>query len=824
MALLKKKYKYFLVLLSLSGLLSSCIGTLYMKENQKLLYRQSIKSPKDFTLEGMNSLYTQKVNSKVLGLPINYLVWMHHAGEKVYDKQKFIDKKEIKTKKFDRKIERANDPRKKASLQYRKLRKIDLINAKIENGNHFMQWGEPPAVFDTAQVKATTDKINNFLFTKGYFQGKAFSEVKEYKRRVGVVYNLDPGRGYYIDTLSSDIQDSVVAKLYFQHQNESLLKKGDRFDQDKISQERERIDLLMKDNGYYDFSRQYIHFDIDTAYHHQHTIAVRTEIRNPTKQDFHKLFSIDSINFTTDAGVTPKNKDDERKRNLVDAINFHYFKHEYSNKILSQRVFLDPDNPYSRTKTFSTQRQLANLDIFKFVNINYDTSGGKFVANIFASPLDRFSWSNEAGLTVSQGFPGPYLSTNLKKRNLFGGLEIFEIGGRFGFEGVAAATSTGNFYKSTEASANTSITFPQFLFPFKAVTAKGFGKYNPRTKMLAGYSYTDRPEYNRSITTFSHTYNWENSHRTQYSFTLANLNIIRSTLAPAFDSLLLSLQQNQGNNLINTFKPSFVSSMIFGITWNPKNYGNTQKSSYYIRVQAESGGTFFSLYTPGVIAKEGLQVYQYVRLNADLRRNEIIDKNTILGYRLNMGVGYSYNSNRVLPYEKYFFAGGSNSIRAWRPRRLGIGSAPPALASNPENDGLFDYKYERPGEILLEGSIELRQKLFGFVSGAVFVDAGNVWLFRQTTVAPSSEPTQATWTGNTKFRLDQFYKEIAVGTGFGLRFDFSFLVLRFDVGIKAYDPGRKEGDRFILNKARFFKPFSTEREPVIFNIGIGYPF
>ncbi len=772
----------------------------------------------------MNDLYTQKVNRKILGLPINYLVWMHHTGEKRYNKQKFIDRKESKTKKFDRKIERANDPRKKASLQYRKLRKIDLINAKIENGNHFMQWGEPAAVFDSAQVKATIDKINNFLFSKGYFLSKTTAELKEYKRRVGIVYLVSPGSSYSYDTLSTDIQDSIVAILYFRHRTESLLKIGDRFDQDKISRERERIDLLMKDHGYYDFSRQYIHFDIDTTYHHRHQIALRTEIRNPAKQDFHKLFSIDSINFITDAGVTPKGKEDERKSNLVNGINFQYFKHEYSNKILSQRVFLEQDSVYSRTKTFSTQRQLVNLDVFKFVNINYDTSGGKFIANIFASPLDRFSWSNEAGLTVSQGFPGPYLSTNLKKRNLFGGLEIFEIGGRFGFEGVASATSTGNFYKSTEAGANASITFPVFLFPFKAVTAKGFGKYNPRTKMLAGYTYTDRPEYNRSITTFSHTYTWENTHRTLYSFTLANLNIIRSTLDPAFESLLLDLQQSQGNNLINTFKPSFVSSMIFSLTWNPNNYGNTKKSSYYIRVQAESGGTFFGIYTPKLATKEGLQLYQYVRLNADLRRNDVIDKNTILAYRLNMGAGYSYNSDNVLPYEKYFFAGGSNSVRAWRPRRLGIGTAPPPLSTDPENNGLFDYKYERPGEILLEGSIELRKKLFGFVSGAIFVDAGNVWLFRQNVVAPSTDPTQAPWTGNTKFAFDTFIKEIAVGTGFGLRFDFSFLVLRFDAGIKAYDPSRQEGDRFVLNKAKFFKPFGTEKEPVIFNIGIGYPF
>ena len=759
-----------------------------MKDNQKLLYQQDIRAPKGFKLEGMNDLYVQKANRRILGLPINYLVWMHHTGEKRYEQQKFIDKKERKTIKFDHRIEKANDPRKKASIQYRKQRKIDVLNGKIDNGNLFMQWGEPATVFDSTQVLVSADRINNFLLSKGYFLAKTNSETNEYKRRVSVTYIISPGNRYYYDTISYDIEDSLVSRLLFFHRTEDLIKKGDGFDQDKLSKERERVDALMKDNGYYDFSRQYIHFDIDTSYKSKHKIALQVDIRNPAKRDFHKVFSIDSVIFTTDAGTNPSSPDEIRKSKIVNGITFQYFKHEYNTKILSQRVFLSAGSSYSRSKTFNTQRQLVNLDVFKFVNINYDTSGGKFIANIFASPLDRFSWSNEAGLTVSQGFPGPYLSTNLKKRNLFGGLEVFEIGGRFGFEGVASATSTGNFYKSTEASANASITFPQFLLPLKSAVAMGLGKFNPRTKLVTSYTYTDRPEYNRNITNFSHTYSWENSKRTNFSFTLANLNIIRSKLDPAFDSLLLDLQQNQGNNLINSFKPSFVSSMIFALTWNPKNYGNTQKSSHYIRVQAESGGTFYGLYTPKIITKEDLQLYRYIRLNADLRRNEVLNRHTVIAYRLNAGVGYSYSADKILPYEKYFFAGGSNSIRAWRPRRLGLGSAPPSLSTNPEADGLFDYKYERPGEILLEGSLELRKKIFGFVSGAVFVDAGNVWTFKD--VAPTDAPNAAPWTGTTKFELKKFSSQIAVGTGFGLRFDFSFLVLRFDAGIKAFDPGR----------------------------------
>jgi outer membrane protein assembly factor BamA len=502
----------------------------------------------------------------------------------------------------------------------------------------------------------------------------------------------------------------------------------------------------------------------------------------------------------------------------------------YSTRILSQRVFIHAESLYSRATTLNTQRQLANLGIFKFVNINYDTSGAKFVANIFTSPLNRYSWSNEAGLTVTQGFPGPYYNMSFLKRNLFGGLEIFELNGRFGFEGVSAATEKENIYKSVTGNLNASVTFPQFLFPMSAAAIIRLGKYNPKTKVLAGYTYTDRPEYNRRTTTFSHTYTWENGRTSQYSFTLANLNIIRSTINPStnFDSVLNALR-DQGNNLINTFNPSFVSSLIFSWTWNPNEYGNTTDNSMFLRTSVESGGTTLNFIKLGNNENfEGLQLYKYLRFNVDFRRNRILNNNSVLAYRVNTGLAWSYIDGDFLPYEKYFFAGGSNSVRAWRPRRLGLGSYPPILSSDERADGLFDYSFEKPGEILLEGSIELRQKLFGFVSGAVFLDWGNVWSFREirrdSAVLEASNQPQWTGQGSSKFNFDTFYKEIGIGTGFGLRFDFSFLVLRLDAGIKVYDPARQKNDRFVLDNVKFFKPFGFGREPVIFNVGIGYPF
>ncbi len=808
----------------MSILFSGCLGTHYLKSGEKLLYKQKTVTPKGFRKEGLSDLYIQKTNRRLLWFPINSLVWMYYTGENRYNPDKFVAKKEKIETRFNRKISKSKNEKKKSSFQYRKQHKIDVLNGKIENGNMFMQWGEKATVYDSASASLTADKLTDYLFTRGYFEATTHIEKSEKEKKVSVTYHITPKAPYFYDSISQNIEDEKIESIYKKNISASLIKKGGQFNQNTLNQERERIDNLLKDNGYFAFGRDYVEYDIDTTYDGFHKIALRLNILNPTGLPAHKQFRIDSIIFITDANAT---KPGIAKRQIVPYrdISYQYYRNEYSKRILSQRIFLHQDSLYSRTGTINTQRQLANLGMFKFVNINYDTSGGQFIANLYSSALNRYSWTNEAGLTVTQGYPGPYYNVSFLKRNLFGGMEIFELNGRAGFEGVASATDRENFYKSIESGLNATITFPQFLLPLSKEAQYRIGKLNPKTKVLGGFTHSKRPEYQRETTTFSYTYSWENKRTTQYSFTLANLNIIQSKLDSTFRALLDNLSSTQGNNIRLSFNPSFVSSMIFSMTWNPENYGNTSSNSKFLRVQAESGGTMFNFYTPSIVKRDNLQLFKYLRLNVDYRKNRIVDRNTILAYRINTGVGWSYAKAQVLPYEKYFFVGGSNSVRAWRPRRLGVGSAPPLLSGNPNQDGLFDYSFEKPGEILLEGSIELRKKLFGFVNGAVFVDWGNVWSFDENQLSSgSSEPNQASWTGSTKFNFDNFYKEFGVGTGFGLRFDFSFLVLRFDVGIKVIDPSRKEGDRFVLDELKFVRPFGIGKEPVIYNIGIGYPF
>ncbi|MCI0750810.1 MAG: hypothetical protein L0Y35_03140, partial [Flammeovirgaceae bacterium] len=649
-----KTNKYFL-LICLSFFLSGCLGVKHLKNDEKLLYRQSIRAPKGINTDDLDNLYAQKPNRKLFGTPIAPLVGIYYWGKKGYNQEKYVRKKEKIEKKFESKIARTQSQKKINNLRFRKQKKLDKNDSYIENGNLRMQWGEPVAVFDSTVLKTTEDRFKDYLFSKGYFNNHVTTRTLSIGKLTNVTYRIEPGPPFIIDTILYKISDTAVFKLVHQSANGSFVKKGLPYDQENFSKERERIDLLLKDHGYYDFSRQYIEFDVDTSSEGHHKVVAMLIIKDPSNRNNHKQFMIDSINFVADAGVSSPGK--ERNQRSYRHINFQQFENQYNRKVLSQRVFIAPGNTYSRSNTFATQRQLANLDAFKFVNINYDTSDGHFVANIFTSPLNRYEWTNEFGVNVTQGYPGPFYNVNFKKRNIFRGLENFDLNGRIGFEGVAAATSDQNVYRSTEAGANASITFPQFLWPLKESTRIWLGKYNPKTRVSLGYTFTDRPEYRRAATSFTNTYTWQNKRTTLFSFTLTNLSIINSDIKTDEFQQILNEQQDLGNfSLVNSFKPSFVNSMIFSITWNPNDYGQQGKTSVFIRAQAESGGTIFNFIDTKPVDDQGLQTFKYLRGNVDLRQITPLTKVTSLAFRLNGGVAYSYASSPSLPYEKFFFA------------------------------------------------------------------------------------------------------------------------------------------------------------------------
>lgn len=798
--------------------LSGCLGTKYLKDDEYLLYKQKIEGNDQVSSSQLVEFYRQEPNKRMLFFPFSPYIYLYQWGLNNYDKDKIREEKVKVTEKFNQKIEAAqndNKENKTERLTRRKERKLDKLDTKLEEGNLFMQWGEPLAIYDSALSRESKDQMLKYLYSKGYFHGETAFDIDTAGKKIIVKYQIKENEPYVLDSLIFATSDPNIDTLYKKNLEERLLIKEENYDEAVMAAERERIDEMLKNNGYFDFSRQYVEYNVDTTTLGDRKVMVETRILDPAKRGYHKVFTIDSVNFTTDASVTGAgNRQHESFKN----VDYHFFEDRYSKKILDRRLFLYPDSVYSKEKTFETQRQLSNLDIFKFININYDTTGGQFIANIFTSPLKKYTTSNEVGITVSEQLPGPFYNFTLKNRNVFGGLEILELSGRAGIEGVASASDFDGAFKSREIGANLSVTFPQFILPISNRLRSRLGRLNPKTRFLTGYNYTDRPDYRRTNAKVSATYTWQKEEKIFYNFSLTDVNLINSSeISPTFQKRLDEFR-TQGNQLYRSFEPSFVSSMIFYTIFNFGKYGmnDDSKRASFLKLFAESGGTMQNIIGTGLYENLGdsLQFFKYLKFSADWRQYFPLSNHNVFAYRINVGIAHPYGENNTLPYEKFFFAGGSNSIRAWQPRRLGPGSHTPSDTTgnySRAEDGPINRNFEQQGELILETSFEIRRNIIGFLDGAFFIDAGNVW---SLTDDPRS---------GAKFEVDDFWKEIAVGTGIGFRFDFNFLVLRLDVGVKVLDPAQPEGKRFVLDQIGFGKPYN-ENYPLVFNLGIGYPF
>ena len=795
-----------LFFLSMVYVAIGCVGTKHLKEGEYLLYNQKIKTSQKSIKENLNKQLVQNHNSRVWFLPIAPYTYVYYLGLKGYDTTKYELKKVEITTKFEAKI--ANTEKDSKANRYRRKlnKKVGKENKKIDEGNLLMRWGEPIVVFDSAEVDKSRQNLEVYMKSNGWFMAEAGYKVNYENRTTTVTYSIKAGPRYTIDTVIYDIADSAVRDIVLDSRKKGLIKAGTPYSQDNLSKERERIDELLKNNGYFDFSRQYILFRIDSTAGDQQVI-VQLRILKPVNLSHHKSFTIDSVNFAVDSKIVARRK--KREPFAYKGVTYKFSNRSYSEKVLARRIHIKPGEPYSRQNTLNTQRELVGMDMFKFVNINYDSTASHFMANIFVSPLKRYQWTAEAGLTVTQALPGPFASISLKQRNVFNTLGILEISGNIGVEGVAAASNPDDVLASLEAGANISLTFPKFFLPISDETKRKLGFYNPKSTIRGGIYFTDRPEYTRSNLSIANSYTWQPKLNLLYDFRFLEVALVRTNhLDSAYFERLKDLEDN-GNNLINSFKPSFISNQRFTRSVNKNNYGRGFNNSSYFSLMVEPGGTFTNLWAREFFAKDSLEIYAYVKLDTDYRKIFASSRNKSWAFRVRSGVAIPYGENGLLPYEKYFFSGGSISNRAWKPRRLGPG------AYDHIEEGQVSYKFEQQGEIILESSLEFRQRLIGFLHWAAFIDAGNIWTIKEDNARPGAQ-----------FKLNQFYQQIAVGAGLGLRFDFSFFVMRFDVAAKIIDPARPLGSRFILSSGFNDFPFDDPKltEPVIYTLSIGYPF
>ena len=802
----KAKYIHFLIFLLF---LSSCSLTKGLKEDEFLVYDVEVNGVKNSGAEDIKNLIVQKPNTRIPLTNFSVGVFIYNIGLLTYDSMKLAERKiafEEERELLEISLNQNPDQR-KLEKRYTKVNsQLATLEKKLNYGNWFMRTGNPRILYDSSKTYESQVQITSYLANNGFFDASVSTEVEKKRRKAYVTYQVVENEPYIIDSLFQKTPDDPINQILMVRRG-SLIKVGSRYNQGVLTKERQRVEDLLRDNGYYNFSKSYIEYNVykDTV---KHTVGIEQLVRSPGEGENHRRYTLEEIQFTIDspADVIP----DKEVKNTYNGIEYTLYRDRYSEKIIDSRIFLSKGALYSQKEVRETQRQLANLDIFSFVNITFDTLGNSLNTRILTRPNQKYQITNQLGASVTEQLPGPFISHSLRNRNLFRGLEIFEFNFRAGLEGVASATTEGGVYRSRELNTSASVIFPQFLIPFNQWSLERFGRYNPRTRALIGYNYVNRPEYIRDALNTILAYSWAPSNlRQQFTLNLLDANLIRSSLDAAFRRRLEEFQA-QGNNLINAFMPSYVSSVSGQLIINFNQYGLSQRNEASLwRIFAESGGTSFNLINPSFVANRNFRYFQFLKFQSDFRRYRPINQKSTFAYRLNLGLAKPYGiSDGVLPYEKYFFAGGSTSIRAWQPRRLGPGSFSPDI----NEDGTYDYRFEQPGEILFEAMFEYRRKLFGYFDGAVFVDVGNTWTFRQDPSRPGAN-----------FQMDRFYKELAVGTGLGLRMDFDFLVLRLDMGVKAYDPARPEGERYILDNLSFGSPLG-EKGQRVFNIGIGYPF
>jgi hypothetical protein len=367
-----------------------------------------------------------------------------------------------------------------------------------------------------------------------------------------------------------------------------------------------------------------------------------------------------------------------------------------------------------------------------------------------------------------------------------------------------------------ELNLSTTLNLPSLFIP------KRFDRWKQsltasQTQIGIGYDYIDRPEYVRTNIKLFQRYNWKKSTNQFFQLSLVDLNLLNTNypLTPTSDSFIAYLEELRlkGNNLYRSFNPSFVSSINFQYNYRSFLPSNTLTNGKSLLINLESGGTTLNFITNNKLTfiddilknNQDIQFYRYLRMNAEYRKYVLVGKRnkSQVAFKINAGLAYAYGAENgyQLPYEKNFFIGGPSSIRAWKPRRLGPG------AYNATNNLI-----EQPGSMILESSLEYRfpiVQFLGKINGALFVDAGNIW---------NIDHGQSNTVGN--FNSNTFLNEIAVGTGFGVRWDFDYFLLRLDLATKAVNPGNKENEKWVLSKTTW----SSGENPIEFNIGIGYPF
>jgi len=740
-------------------------------------------------------------------------------GEKLYTGAKIrfessgkINKKENDFIKATAKEALRPEPNKKFIGMRPKLWRY--MAAGKEPKSKYRKWllkkGEAPVLMSNIKPGVTSAIIDARLFNIGIFKSYTEYKIIEKKRTAKVIYTSHIHKPYTIDKLIYSISDDSISRIVLAEKDKSIIKPGDDYSLDKLKYERTRIDASLKNNGYFYFNPDYLLFKADTS-GVNHMVTLSITLKDSLPDNVLAKYRINNVfideDYSLDAKVADSNKDTVRFENILFLGNQSNMK--IRPKVISNTIYLRKNEIYSRKNHNITLNRLMSMGSFKFVSVKFtesDTAVPLYLdANILLTPMPKRTFRAEIDLvSKSDNNLGPRLNLSLLNRNTFNGAELitFTLAGSF----EAQLSGGNNNLFSYSVNPQVELFFPRFLVPFKI---RSNSIYIPKTRISLSYNYLVKGNYfDMQTLQFVFGYKWKKDIRDEHELNPISVSYTSlSRRSALFDSLLVS-----NPFLKKSYEEQFIGGGTYTYTYNEQVL-QEKTLQYYFQFSSEVAGNVFAL--ANIIGGKkisssnpsrviGSVFSQYGKLSIDGRAfYNFKDKNKI-AVRIFMGVAKPYGNSSTLPYTKQFFSGGPNSLRAFHINSVGPG--------NYHQIALTNGFLQMGGDVKLEMNAEYRFTFYRYIKGAVFADAGNVWLLK-------SNPADI----GTPFTFSGIFNEIAVGAGIGIRIDVSFFILRFDMAMPLRKPWLENRNRWVMNQINFGNN-GWRRDNLILNVAIGYPF
>ncbi|UOQ66381.1 translocation and assembly module lipoprotein TamL [Hymenobacter volaticus] len=690
------------------------------------------------------------------------------------------------------------------------------------------KYGEKPVLLSEVDTQRVKGLMVNRLNNNGYFKPAVNAKVEVKDQTASVDYTARVGKPYLIKEIQFPNRDTLVDRAIQATKAGSLLKVGDPYNLQTLVNERVRIDGILKNQGYYYFSPDNILFQVDSTLDNQVNIYVT--VKNNIQDRAVRPYVLNRVTLNTDYSLSDTAS---AGRTPIPYRGYRYFPDEkvFKAKAITNATFLYPDSLYRRRRSDQTLSRLMSLGTFKYVDIRFrparnvpDSAGyGHLNAFVRMTQVPKKSLRAELQMNTSNIFTGPSLVLQFRNRSALRGAEQLLVNASASAETGQGALSG---VTSTQYGLDAQLLVPRLITPPFDIRLRN-SDFQPRTFFEAGYKYVLRTKYfQEDIFNLGYGYSWKTKVTNEQRLQPIDLQYLRlSKQEQVFTDLL-----NERPFLANSFRQQFILGSSYQYTYNQQSLEQRRNQFYFSGGLDLSGNLAYLLQSlsgsskteNGSYALFGQEYSQYTKVDLELRNYYRMSANPTSGNkiatRLLIGVGMPYLNSNVLPYLKQYGIGGPNSVRAFNARGIGPGTYRPSETQRKANSGFYD----QVGDIRLEANVEYRQDLFPYVKGALFVDAGNIWLVNADASRATYDSNGNPDGQNGQFQFKTFLQQMAVGAGAGIRIDVQFFVIRLDAAyplIYPYDNVDIEtptGDPITANK--------TGPKAIKLNIAIGYPF